>query len=91
MLWGYLVHYADFPETSDEKISQPLSLPAAFSGLGSRWVYLTLTPGQARHKNTALHAYTSQKALPGQLLTSFAGQDEIFFSLPLSMPTRTVL
>ena len=88
-VWGYLVHYADFPETSDEKIAPPIQPPAALSGPESCWAYLTLTPDQARYKSAALHSYTSQQRLLGKLLNSFAGQDEIFVELPIAAPART--
>ena len=88
-VWGYLVHYADFPEVSDEKIAPPIQPPTALSGPGTRWASLTLTPDQVQYKSTALHAYTSQQALLGKLLNSFASQDEIFVKLPLAAPTRT--
>jgi len=89
-IWGYLVHYADFPEAYDEKVTQPLQPPAALSGPGTQWASLTLMPSQTANKNTALHAYTSQQALLGQLLNSFAGQDEVFARLSLPAPTRAI-
>jgi len=88
-VWGYPVHFADFPETADEIIAPPIQPPAALSGLDTRWASLTLTPSQVQHKSTALHAYTSQQALLGKLLNSFASRDEIFVRLPLTAPTRT--
>jgi LmbE family N-acetylglucosaminyl deacetylase len=88
-VWGYLVHYADFPEVSDEKIAPPIQPPAALSGPDTRWASLTLTPGQAQYKNVALRAYTTQQTLLGKLLNSFANRDEIFARLPLTAPMRT--
>jgi LmbE family N-acetylglucosaminyl deacetylase len=88
-IWGYLVHYADFPETSDEGVALPLLPPAALSRPDARWASLALTSAQAKNKYTALHAYTSQQILLGQLLNSFAGQDEIYTKLLLPAPTRT--
>lgn len=88
-IWGYLMHYADFPAKSSENITHLLLPPAALSGSGTYWGSFLLSLTQARYKFTALHAYASQQVLLGRFLNSFSDTDEIFAILPLPAPAPT--
>jgi LmbE family N-acetylglucosaminyl deacetylase len=87
-VWGYLVHYGDYPQPRGLHANQALMPPGTLSGVVNIWARLDLTPGQEHQKETALKAYVTQQKLLGAFLMAFVRPDEIFADLkPLDLPS----
>lgn len=99
-LWGYLVHYASFPQPRGHLPQQALLPPERLKGR-EVWGQLDLSPQQTALKAQAIRQYPSQVLLLGNFLPSFARRNELFTEilLPslagidfqrLSLPAATV-
>ncbi len=87
-MWGYLVHYGDFPQPRGLHADQALMPPSTLSGVVNTWARLDLTPAQENQKEYALKAYVTQQELLGAFLMAFVRPDEIFADLkPLDLPS----
>ena len=87
-VWGYLVHYGDYPQPRGLHADQALMPPSTLSGVVNTWARLDLTPGQEHQKEYALKAYVTQQELLGAFLMAFVRPDEIFADLkPLDLPS----
>jgi LmbE family N-acetylglucosaminyl deacetylase len=73
----YLVHYTHWPVQSFD-LPLPLAPPPGFPRSGGPWRSVPLTADEAAVKLRTLHAYTSQMAVIGPLLNSFARGNELF-------------
>lgn len=78
-LWGYLVHYGDFPQPRGLRATRLLAPPRPLAG--DDWWRVTLTAHQVQAKAQALNAYSTQERLLGSFLPSFARPDELFVRL----------
>lgn len=99
-LWGYLVHYASFPQPRGHFPQQAL-LPPERLKAREAWGRLDLSPEQTALKAQAIQKYPSQVLLLGKFLPSFARRNELFTQviLPilagvdfhqLSLPAATI-
>lgn len=93
-LWGYLVHFRDYPESAVNGPSEGFMVPSDLAGGNNSWGSLTLTSDQKSHKNTAIQDYPTQTRLLGNFLMNFLRADEIFMLLTTkvsiaSMPVTT--
>jgi LmbE family N-acetylglucosaminyl deacetylase len=82
-MWGYLIHFGDYPQPRGLYPARLLLPPAPLAGDGSSWARLNLTPPQIQVKAMAVQAFPTQQFLLGSFLPSFVRQDEIFASIPL--------
>ena len=83
----YLVHFGQWPLTTDAGIGTVLGPPDGFPTNEGRWVSLTLTPAESDTKKRALLAYTTQTEVVGRLLLAFGRSNELFLDgEPASLP-----
>lgn len=87
-LWGYLVHYATFPQPRGPLPQQALLPPKRLKN-DEDWGRFDLSPAQVDLKARAIQRYSSQVLLLGDFLPSFARRDELFAAL--SLPSLTSL
>ncbi len=87
-LWGYLVHYATFPQPRGPLPQQALLPPERLKN-DEDWGRFDLSPPQVDLKARAIQRYSSQVLLLGNFLPSFARRDELF--AVLSLPSLTSL
>ncbi len=99
-LWGYLVHYASFPQPRGHLPQQAL-LPPKRLEARELWGRLDLSPEQTALKVQAIRQYPSQVLLLGKFLPSFARRNELFAEIflptlagldfhSLSLPAATI-
>ncbi|MGC8856859.1 MAG: PIG-L family deacetylase [Anaerolineae bacterium] len=99
-LWGYLVHYASFPQPRGHFPEQAL-LPPDRLKTREPWGRLDISPEQTALKAQAIQKYPSQVLLLGKFLPSFARRNELFTQVilpllagvdfqPLSLPAATI-
>lgn len=81
-LWGYLVHYASFPQPRGYQPAQAL-LPPSILETSESWRRLDLSPEEINLKAQAIQKYPSQVLLLGKFLPSFARRNELFALLVL--------
>jgi len=74
----YLVHFGQWPLTSDSGIGTVLNPPDGFPRGGGRWASLTLTGAEAATKKRALLAYATQMQVIGRFLLTFGRSNELF-------------
>jgi LmbE family N-acetylglucosaminyl deacetylase len=74
----YLVHYQQWPLTSDAGTGSLLKPPADFPPNEGRWVSLALKPEESAAKKRALLAYTSQTQVIGRFMLAFGRDNELF-------------
>jgi LmbE family N-acetylglucosaminyl deacetylase len=89
VIGAYLVHSPSWPSPPGLFLPLPLAPPAALRGPGHRWEVLPLSGPVRERKRQAVLAYTSQTAVLGGLLKSFARANELFERDPPSpFPAR---
>jgi LmbE family N-acetylglucosaminyl deacetylase len=89
VIGAYLVHSPNWPSPPGLFLPLPLAPPAALRGPGRRWETLPLSRPMRERKRQAVLAYTSQTAVLGELLESFARANELFERDPPSpFPAR---
>jgi len=86
-VWGYLVHWPNFPEPRRSKTALELLPPPELSGESAQWYRLPLTPEQAKRKMDDVRTYASQEPRFDRLMLAFPRQDEIFEALPVTATT----
>jgi N-acetyl-1-D-myo-inositol-2-amino-2-deoxy-alpha-D-glucopyranoside deacetylase len=82
-VWGYLVHYGDFPQPRGRRLSTQIAPPLPLLRDSDDWARLDLSDEQVQAKASALAAYATQQRLLGAFLYSFARQNEVFVRLPV--------
>jgi LmbE family N-acetylglucosaminyl deacetylase len=82
-MWGYLIHFGDYPQPRGLYPTRLLLPPAPLTGDDSEWTKLNLTPPQIQVKARAVQAFPTQQFLLGSFLPSFVRQDEIFARISL--------
>ncbi len=88
-VWGYLVHYGDYPQPRGLRETRLLPPPRPLAG--DDWWRVPLTAPQVQAKAQALRAYTTQELLLGSFLPSFARPDELFARLAATQSPRLLL
>ena len=78
----YLVHRGDWPVPQGIHTDLALPPPAKLVGLGTKWYEFDLPPDAVDKKLDAIRLYTSQTAIMGRFLDSFARTNELFGSYP---------
>ena len=82
LIWGYLVHYNNFPQPRGKKLDQILLPPELLASVEYAWGRVELSPEQVQTKLSAIEDYPSQDLLLGGFLVSFARTNEMFEILP---------
>ncbi len=82
-VWGYLVHYRQYPQPRGLHPEQALLPPLPLSYIDYNWARLDLDARQIQVKTAALRAHASQQLLLGSFLPSFARRNEIFANLDM--------
>jgi LmbE family N-acetylglucosaminyl deacetylase/glycosyltransferase involved in cell wall biosynthesis len=82
-VWGYLVHYGQFPQPRGENMTATLFPPKSLFNTGSDWERLPLSVAQETQKAAAVKAYRTQEKLLRSFLASFIRTDELFLGIPL--------
>jgi len=83
-MWGYLVHWPNFPAPRRSKTALELLPPPELSGESAQWYRLPLTREQAKRKMADVRTYASQEPRFDRLMLAFPRQDEIFEALPVT-------
>lgn len=76
-VWGYLVHYASFPQPRGNDPDKMLLPPERLNKIEA-WSQLTLSPSEVSVKAKAIRQYSSQLVLLGGFLSAFARRNELF-------------
>ncbi len=76
-VWGYIVHYASFPQPKGNNPGEVLLPPERLKTIET-WSWLPLSPSQVAIKARAIRQYSSQLVLLGGFLSAFARRNELF-------------
>ena len=74
----FVVHYEQWPISSDAGMGGQLSPPGDFPPAEGRWVSLTLSDDEVTRKRQALIAYSSQMLVIGRFILAFGRGNELF-------------
>lgn len=81
-LYGYLIHWPQYPLPSGLRPKQDLLPAADLSGEDGPWLRLTLTEEQTLRKVRCIRSYRSQEPSFDRLLLAFARRNEAYELLP---------
>jgi LmbE family N-acetylglucosaminyl deacetylase len=83
----YLVHYGQWPLSSDAGAGSELRPPSGFPTSEGQWRSLALTREEADAKKQALLAYASQMMVIGRFMLAFGRDNELFLEgEPVRLP-----
>ncbi|MHB1461786.1 MAG: PIG-L deacetylase family protein [Armatimonadota bacterium] len=84
-LFGYMVHFGDWPYPQGYRPERYSAPPSALMDIGYKWYKLPLSSEEVATKNQALGQYKSQLQLCERFLRSFVRTNEQFAQLPLTI------
>lgn len=83
----YLVHFGQWPLTSEGGTGASITPPASFPPNEGRWLSLPLSDQEAATKKQALLAYATQMQVIGRFMLAFGRANELFLDgEPASLP-----
>ncbi len=84
-LYGYMVHFGDWPYPQGYRPDRYSAPPSALMDIGLKWYKLPLSGDEVAAKSLALGEYKSQLQLCERFLRSFVRTNEQFVQLPLTI------
>ena len=84
-LFGYIIHYTDWPYPRGQVANGYMAPPRDMMNCGMKWFRLPLSDSDEKIKSMALNKYDSQMRDDALLLTSFVRRNEVFARLPLGI------